>query len=185
MQEAQENISDETYIIDLDNNKITSKQKTSVTLTSNGRFKSSQKEDLPELPEHQTKKLRTALKNIIKPKQKKQQRLAQEDVDSIREAFFQFMVSVFQHYERYLQVNPQKNLEQQFSYSKYIEEAGNDQRPFFQAFLKLQMFTQFLERKIWAKKGQDVIDTIFFDESIRARCSGKKGSKNNVIPRTF
>ena len=37
--EAEDNISDGTYIIDLDQDKITSKQKTSVTLSSTGRFK--------------------------------------------------------------------------------------------------------------------------------------------------
>jgi len=40
MSKAEDNINDGTYIIDLDKDKITSKQKTSVTLSSTGRFKS-------------------------------------------------------------------------------------------------------------------------------------------------
>jgi hypothetical protein len=36
---AEDNINDGTYIIDLDNDKITSKQRTSVTLSSSGRFR--------------------------------------------------------------------------------------------------------------------------------------------------
>jgi hypothetical protein len=36
---AEQNINDGTYIIDLDRDKITSKQKTSVTLSSTGRYR--------------------------------------------------------------------------------------------------------------------------------------------------
>jgi hypothetical protein len=41
MDQAEDNINDGTYIIDLDKDKITSKQKTSVILSNTGKFKSS------------------------------------------------------------------------------------------------------------------------------------------------
>jgi len=57
LEKAEDSINDGTYIIDLDHDKITSKQKTSVTLSSSGRFRGQQKDDLPELPDHYRKKL--------------------------------------------------------------------------------------------------------------------------------
>ena len=57
LDKAEDNINDGTYIIDLDNNKITSKHKTSVTLGSNGRSSVRLKDDLPELPTHYREKL--------------------------------------------------------------------------------------------------------------------------------
>ena len=104
MNKAEENINDGTYIIDLDHDKITSKQKTSVTLSSTGRFRSQHKgsDDLPELPDHYAKKLSKAVKDIVRPKRKKKERLSLEDVDKIRMAFLQFFVGVFQDYEKYL-----------------------------------------------------------------------------------
>ncbi len=57
MDKAEENINDGTYIIDLDADKITSKQKTSVTLSSSGRSSVKLKDDLPELPNHYAQKL--------------------------------------------------------------------------------------------------------------------------------
>jgi hypothetical protein len=71
MKKAEEHINDGTYIIDLDNDKITSKQKTSVNLTNQGRFRAQQKDDLPELPEHYCKKLTKKIKEIVKNKRKK------------------------------------------------------------------------------------------------------------------
>jgi phosphotransferase system IIA component len=41
MEQAEDNINDGTYIIDLDKDKITSKQKTSVVVSNSGRFKNS------------------------------------------------------------------------------------------------------------------------------------------------
>lgn len=95
MGKAEDNINDGTYIIDLDKDKITSKQKTSVTLSSSGNFKGQQKDDLPELPNHYSQKLAKAVKDIVKTKRKKKEKLTQEEVDKIRNYFFQFFVGVF------------------------------------------------------------------------------------------
>ena len=39
----------------------------------------------------------------------------------------------------------------------------------------MQMFTRFLERKLWAQKQEDVIDILMFDESIRIKKLRKRG----------
>ena len=39
----------------------------------------------------------------------------------------------------------------------------------------MQMFTRFLERKMWAQKQEDVIDILMFDESIRIKKLRKRG----------
>ena len=99
---ADENINDGTYIIDLDADKITSKQKTSVALSSQGLFRSYSKDDLPELPDHYCKKLAKLIEKVVKNKRKKKERLSTEDVEKIRMGFFNFFVGVFQAYEKYL-----------------------------------------------------------------------------------
>ena len=43
------------------------------------------------------------------------------------------------------------------------------------------MFTQLLEKKIWARKNQDVINTLFFDENIRVKQNRYKKNAKNVI----
>lgn len=41
------------------------------------------------------------------------------------------------------------------------------------------MFTRLLERKLWANKNEDLIDTLYFDERIRRKNQKvKKPSKN-------
>ena len=50
---------------------------------------------MPELPDHYSKKLAKAVKDIVKTKRKKKERLTQEEVDKIRNYFFQFFVGVF------------------------------------------------------------------------------------------
>lgn len=182
MQKAEENINDGTYIIDLDRDKITSKQKTSVVLSSTGRFRTNQKgggssDDLPELPEHYAKKLSKQVKDIVKPKRKKRERLSLEDVEKIRMSFLGFFVGVFQDYEKYLQqpqgggpfVKTVEGVNACFSFQRYKEETVNDQKQFLKHFLHMQMFTRFLERKLWAQKNEDVIDITFFDEHVRLK----------------
>ena len=39
----------------------------------------------------------------------------------------------------------------------------------------MQMFTRFLERKLWPQKQEDVIDILMFDESIRVKKLRKGG----------
>jgi len=56
-----------------------------------------------------------------------------------------------------------------FNYQKYIEDSPSDTKMFFKYFLKLQMFTRLLERRLWPSKNEDIIDTTFFDESIRSK----------------
>lgn len=63
-----------------------------------------------------------------------------------------------------------------YNFSKYIETTSRpDQKPFFKNFLQMQMFTRFLERKMWAQKQEDVIDILMFDESIRIKKLRKRG----------
>ena len=56
-----------------------------------------------------------------------------------------------------------------FNFARYKEETNADQKPFFKHFFEMQMFTRFLERKLWAQNNEDVIDVTFFDEHIRLK----------------
>ncbi len=67
-----------------------------------------------------------------------------------------------------------------FNFNKYIEESPGDQKIFFKYFLKLQMFTRLLERKLWPSKNEDIIDTTFFDEHIKLKYSKVKVKSKNV-----
>lgn len=42
------------------------------------------------------------------------------------------------------------------------------------------MFTRLLERKLWANRNDDVIDTMFFDENIRLKLNRYKKNQKNV-----
>lgn len=48
-------------------------------------------------------------------------------------------------------------------------------------FVKHSMFTRLLERKLWANRSEDVIDTMFFDENIRLKLNRYKKNSKNVI----
>ena len=50
---------------------------------------------MPELPEHYSKKVSKKVKEIVKNRKKKKEKLNDEDVEKIREAFMQFFVGVF------------------------------------------------------------------------------------------
>lgn len=64
-----------------------------------------------------------------------------------------------------------------FNYQKYIDDSPSDHRPFFKAFLRLQMFTRLLERKLWPAKDVDMVDLMYFEESIRLKYN--RYSKNS------
>jgi len=122
---------------------------------------------------------------VTRAKRKKQQRLSNDEVDAVREAFFSFFVNVFQNYDKYsvtsqggVMGNVQRTVEgvnAVFNHQKFVDEAG-DQKPFLKHFVKLQMFTRLLERKFWPSKNEDIIDVMFFDESIRAKFQKPKKS---------
>jgi hypothetical protein len=54
-----------------------------------------------------------------------------------------------------------------FDIKNFIDKTENDQKPFLKQFCKLQMFTRLLERKMWPQKNEDMIDLMFFEDSIR------------------
>lgn len=66
-----------------------------MTLSSSGRFRGQLKDDLPELPDHYRKKLAAQVKDLVKNKRKRRERLSPEHVEKIRMCFFNFFVGVF------------------------------------------------------------------------------------------
>ena len=177
MEQAEDNINDGTYIIDLDKDKITSKQKTSVVVSNSGRFKNSQKDDLPELPEKYSKKLAANVKDIVSKSRKKKLPMSHEDVEKVRMEFFNFFVNIFRDYDKFkLESNKQvgtskaaDGVQACFDFEKYKNSTEKDQQSFFKQFLGMQMFTRFLERKFWASNQEDLIDVFLFDEHIRMK----------------
>lgn len=49
----------------------------------------------------------------------------------------------------------------------------------------MQMFTRYLERKLWAQKNDDVIDVVLFDEHIRCKKERNKARIKSVSITTF
>lgn len=143
MDQAEDNINDGTYIIDLDKDKITSKQKTSVILSNTGKFKSSQKDDLPELPEKYSKKLAKNVKDIISKSRRKKQPLTIEEIEKVRMEFFNFFVNIFRDYDKFIsttnkqggQIKVADGVQACFDYEKYRTITENDQKAFFKQFL--------------------------------------------------
>ena len=97
---------------------------------------------------------------------------------------------MFQNYEKYIinngngnVFNIQRTVEGVsgcFNFTKYIEDSPSDQKIFFKYFLKLQMFTRHLERKLWPSKNEDIIDVTFFDEHIKHKYSKVKPKAKGV-----
>ena len=106
-----------------------------------------------------------------------------------------FFVNVFQSYEKYIPQGStsmissiQKTVEGVsgcFNYQKYIEDSPSDCKMFFKYFLRLQMFTRLLERKLWPSKNEDIIDVTFFDEHIRSKFNKVKKSSRSTQQETF
>lgn len=71
-------------------------------LSNTGKFKSSQKDDLPELPEKYSKKLAKNVKDIISKSRKKKQPLTNEEIEKVRMEFFNFFVNIFREYDKYI-----------------------------------------------------------------------------------
>ena len=91
-------------------------------------------------------------------------------------AFFNFFVNIFKSYQDCLipigkkeQGRPSDGIMSYFDFEKFRTTTDNDQKPFFKYFLTMQMFTRFLERKLWAQKIEDVIDVYLFDEYVKLK----------------
>ena len=91
--------------------------------------------------------------------------------------FFNFFVNIFRDYDKFItttnkqgvQIKVADGVQACFDYEKYRAVTENDQKAFFKQFLGMQMFTRFLERKLWASKNEDVIEVFLFDEHIRMK----------------
>jgi hypothetical protein len=117
------------------------------------------------------------VKEIISKSRKKKQPLTNEEIEKVRMEFFNFFVNIFRDYNKFIMTltkegklpKPADGVQACFDYERYRNDTDNDQKPFFKQFLGMQMFTRFLERKLWASKNEDVIDVYLFDEHIRMK----------------
>lgn len=89
-------IKDGTYIIDLDQNKISQIPHTSVTLKRTGTNKILASEDLPDLPKTLVKRLKWSINDIAK-KAYKTKEMSEEAINTVRLAFFQFFMEPLKH----------------------------------------------------------------------------------------
>jgi len=97
---VEDTIKDGTYIIELDHNKIFQRPHASTIINRSGSTKEKIDEDLPDLPFYLYKKLHGRIEKYGNQTRNAKKPLNDEDVDEIREAFFEFFYKLLRLYEQ-------------------------------------------------------------------------------------
>lgn len=152
-------------IVDLDKNHIEiSLQaiKISQKITSNV--------EIPNLPKHYGKKLIKRVTNVLskigagksRPPRLKAPRLDEFSSKIIRESFFQFFVSIFMNYQKFLNSD-------MFDKNGFVSSSDEKDKAFMADMLNTQIFANFLATKIKPKSQEEQNEILLFDEQIIAK----------------
>ncbi len=143
-------------------------------------------EEFPELPNHYQTKLSKRLNDyikVVKSNSKKEER--EVFIKQIRYFFFQFMVSIFIDYEKYLNHDFYTNnnigapsIENLFSIEEFLKSFSYYDRPFYQKFIgDAQMFSDFIYKSLVPKDAEEILEVLFFKEHILEKHSRKLFAK--------
>ena len=149
-------------ILDLDNKKII--------------IKKVQNENYPDLPKTYFKKLKSGIEDCMRKKKKN----AKNDLNLFSSIFFEFFLNILNDYSNYL------NNDYFFNKSKYKNSIGglfkikdfvnshsSNERAFIEKFIKSQMFSDFIFKKMLPKNINDKMDILFFDENLNKKYNDK------------
>ncbi|CAG9313232.1 unnamed protein product [Blepharisma stoltei] len=176
--------SETAVIVDLDNNKIECP-----FYTQNH----TKKQTLPNLPEHYGKKLTKRIVSVLskagagksKPPKLSVPRLDEFATKNIREAFFQFFVSIFISYKKFLNYDWNENDNSSFFDRKgFLASVPENARFFLGEMIKSQTFANFCATRLRPRTIEEHCEGLLFDEHIIAKNNRSK-LKYNKVPAPF
>ena len=176
-------ITDQVCVIDLDNNKFL------LSETPTYHRKNSNNQALPKLPDHYGKKLRKQLQTVLgkaglektkAPKLLKPE-LDANSVQTIRNYFFRFFVSVLKDYKKFVNFEKKEASASSFNSIGFLHQSSD--KEFMSQFIETQMFSNFCESRIRPKNVEEHCEGLFFDEEILAK--EKRSSRSVSKPINF
>ena len=156
-------LNDDLMILDLDNKKLI--------------LKISKKENYPDLPKTYYKKLKSGIDDGIK----KQKKNTKNDLNLFSIIFFDFFLNILNDYSNYLNndyfFNKSKyknsSIEGLFKIKDFVAAHYSNEKAFVEKFVKSQMFSDFIFKKMLPKNINDKMDILFFDEHLNKKYNDK------------
>lgn len=165
-------------IVDLDKNKIEMNLQ-AVKISQHTRAVTGN--NLPAFPVHYGRKLKKRLKTVLKkatlgPNIKLiNAKLDSAASEKIREFFFQFFVSIFQGYQKYLNENWKENSNKTiFDNDKFSLGFGERNCKYINKITRTQMFGIFCQARLKPKNAEEHMENLLFDDSIQAKLNRSK-----------
>ena len=155
--------SDDLMILDLDNKKLI--------------MKIAKKDNYPDLPKTYYKKLKSGIDDAIK----KQKKNNSKDLNLFSLIFFDFFLNILNDYSNYLNndyfFNKSKyknsSIQGLFKIKEFVNAHYSNERNFIEKFLKSQMFSDFIFKKMLPKSINDKMDILFLDEHLNKKYNDK------------
>ena len=156
-------INDDLVIFDLNNKKIIPEI--------------AKKENYPDLPKAYYKKIKSGIEDCIK----KQKKNIKKDLNLFSIIFFDFFLSILNDYSNYLNndyfFNKSKyknsSIDGLFKIKEFVISHPSNERAFLEKFVKSQIFSDFIFKKMLPKNISDKMDILFFDENINKKYNDK------------
>ena len=158
------------FIVDLDNNLIQSNPQ---AMKLSNEFVAPTA--LPPLPTHYSKKMIRKLTKILNEPNKQEKSLFSiKTCEKIRDCFFQFFVSIFKQYKKFMNFSLSHENTGCFDEAGFLKESPDNAKPFFKSFFKTQMFANFCETRLRPVNVEEHSETLLFDECILAKANRSK-----------
>jgi len=142
--------------------------------------------EFPDLPSHYKKKLQEKLKEYInKVKTNNEKETKEKFVWNIRQMFYQFNVSIFLNYSKYLNFDYYKNKDMSipsvlnlFKVDDFIKSIPIEDQLFYKKFIfETQQFADFIYKRMIPKDSKEKLEFLLFDEHITEKNNRKFMSK--------
>lgn len=149
-------------------------------------------EEFPELPRHYKNKLASRITDYIS--KIKSNPGSNEDRENfsyiIRNLFFQFIISILQNYNKYLNTEYYTNNEisspsiyNLFKIDEFIESHVVSDRPFYRKLIKeTQIFVEFILKRMIPKDSRDKLEILLFDENLMEKSNRSIFSRRMNTP---
>ena len=134
-------------------------------------------ENYPDLPKSYFKKLKSGIEDCIK----KFNKANRDDLNLFSSIFFDFFLNILYDYSNYLNndyfFNKSKyknsSIGGLFKIKDFVNSHYSNERAFIEKFVKSQMFSDFIFKKMLPKNINDKMDILFFDENLNKKYNDK------------
>ena len=134
-------------------------------------------ENYPDLPKSYYKKLKSGIEDCIK----KFNKANRDDLNLFSSIFFDFFLNILYDYSNYLNndyfFNKSKyknsSIGGLFKIKDFVNSHYSNERAFIERFVKSQMFSDFIFKKMLPKNINDKMDILFFDENLNKKYNDK------------